>query len=89
MGLIFFTMLGAILGWVVTILFKQGNLRALKRNAIAGILGALLGGIVSNPLLEQHNSLLGAASVEALLISLIGSLALLLSVNLLHRSEMR
>lgn len=89
MGLIFVTMLGAILGWLSSIIRRVENSRAFSRNIIAGVIGAWLGGISSNPLLGKEISWLGSVSVDALLISLIGALALLLSVNLLHRSEMR
>jgi len=89
MGLIFVTLLGAILGWISSIIRRVENSRGVSRNIIAGVEGACLGGISSKPFLGKEISLPGSRSVEVMLISLVGALALLLSITLLHRSEMR
>ena len=73
MGLIFVTLLGAILGWISSIIRRVDNTRGLSRNIIAGIAGAWLGGISSKSMFGNEISLLQSASVDALLISLIGA----------------
>ncbi|TIX48942.1 GlsB/YeaQ/YmgE family stress response membrane protein [Alteraurantiacibacter aquimixticola] len=89
MGLIFLILLGAVLGWLVTIVVSRGRMRELKLNVLLGTGGSLLTGLVINPLIGVGSLLRGTYSVEALLISFVGSLLLLVSVNLLRRSEMR
>lgn len=53
MGLIFYTMLGAILGWIATIVRQASNSRALRRNVLSGIGGALAGAISSKMLTDK------------------------------------
>lgn len=87
MGLIFLIMLGAVLGWLATIILRIVGRESLKVNVVAGIGGALIAGLVINPLLGEGNLLSGGYSAEALLISFAGSVLALISVNLLHCSE--
>lgn len=89
MGLIFIILLGATLGWMATIILRTGGSHAFKVNVAAGVCGALLGGLVVNALIGEGNLLNGGYSVVSLLVALAGTLILLVSVNLLHRSEMR
>lgn len=88
MGLVFMIVAGAILGWLTA--FVRG-LKAfgLKINIAAGIAGALVAGLVVSPFIVRGDLMKGYYSVEALLISLLGSVLLLLAVNLLRRSALR
>ncbi len=89
MGLIFMIMLGAVLGWVATIILRGANVRELAINMVVGIGGGLIAGLLVCPLIGKDNLLSSGHSVEALLVSLAGSLILLVSVNVLRRGEMR
>lgn len=89
MGLIFLILLGLVLGWLATIILQTGNARNLMVNLASGVGGAILAGIVINPLIGLGNLLRGAYSVEALLVSFGGAIFLLVAVNLLQRGEMR
>ena len=89
MGLIFLILLGLVLGWLATIILQAGNSRNLMVNLTSGVGGAILAGIVINPLIGLGNLLRGAYSVEALLVSFAGAISLLVAVNLLQRGEMR
>lgn len=55
MGLIFVTMLGAVMGWLSSIIRRADNSRIFSRNIIAGVIGAWLGGISINPLLGKDS----------------------------------
>ncbi|GAA0267173.1 hypothetical protein GCM10009127_03520 [Alteraurantiacibacter aestuarii] len=88
MGLIFLIGSGALLGWLTTIVLQTGG-NALKVNLASGIGGALVGGLLVNPLIGEGNLLAGGYSIAALLISLGGSVVLLASVNILRHRELR
>lgn len=82
MGLIFLIVVGAVLGWLAAIVTRSENLGGILRNVSAGIAGACLAGLVINPLVGAGSLLEGGYSVSALLISLLGSILLLVLVNL-------
>jgi len=52
------------------------------RNILIGIAGALVTGLVINPLIGGGNLLAGQYKVDALLIALAGSVVMLLAVHL-------
>jgi len=89
MGLIFLILLGMALGWVATILLQTGEKSHLLVNVLAGIGGAMLAGIIVNPLIGLGDLIAGRYGVAALLVSLAGAVLLLLAVNLLRDGEMR
>lgn len=89
MGLIFLILLGMALGWVATILLQTGEKSRLLVNVLAGICGALLAGVIVNPLIGLGDLIGGRYGVEALLVSLAGVVVLLVAVHLLRDTEMR
>lgn len=82
MGVVFLVVVGATLGWLTAILMQAENAWGMLRNGAVGIGGALLAGLGLNPLLGQGDLLHGSYSVDALLVSLAGSVMLLCMVNL-------
>lgn len=90
MGLIFLIVVGGTLGWLATIVLRAENVVGVARNAAVGIGGALASGLGLTPLVGEGDLLRGSYSVDALVISLIGSGLLLCAVNLLlQRHESR
>ncbi len=89
MGLIFLVGLGSVLGWLAAIIARTRSSHGLMVNVVAGITGALIAGLLVNPLTGQGNILSGRYSAETLLVCLGGSLVLLISVNLLRCGELR
>ena len=89
MGLIFLITMGSVLGWLATIIRRAADSHALSVNVAAGIGGAFVAALIINPLLGKGQLLEGAYTAGALLICLAGSVVVLISVNLLHRSEIR
>ena len=89
MGLIFLIVMGGILGWLAAIVLRVDDKDALWINISAGLAGALTAGILVNPLIGNGNLLAGAYSVDGLLVSLLGSVLLVVSVNLLRGAELR
>lgn len=89
MGLVFLIVIGGMLGWLAAIITRARSTAASLRNVLLGIAGALVAGLVINPLIGGGNLLEGQYSISALVIALAGSVAVLLAVNLLRNSELR
>ena len=89
MGLVFLIVIGGMLGWLAAIIVRAETGVARLRNILIGITGALVAGLVVNPLVGSGSLLEGQYSVDALLIALIGSVVVLLAVNLWRDRELR
>lgn len=88
MGLVLLVVLGAILGWLAAIIMRAESTRGILLNVIAGIGGALVAGLVVNPLLGKGGLLEGHYHADGLLVALLGSVCVLLLVNLLRGREL-
>lgn len=62
MGFIILTVIGAVLGWLATILLRIEDERSILANIAAGVLGSLVGGFVAG-----NGLVFGAVSGTALL----------------------
>jgi uncharacterized membrane protein YeaQ/YmgE (transglycosylase-associated protein family) len=89
MGLVFLIVVGGVIGWLAAIIARARSAAAGMRNILIGIVGALITGLVVNPLTGGSNLLSGQYSVNALLLALVGSVAVLLSVYLWRDRELR
>jgi uncharacterized membrane protein YeaQ/YmgE (transglycosylase-associated protein family) len=88
-GLVFLIVIGGMLGWLAAIITRAESTPAKLRNVVIGIAGALVAGLVINPLLGGGNLLDGQYSVASLMTALAGSVVVLLAVNLLRDGELR
>lgn len=89
MGLVFLIVIGGMLGWLAAIIVRAETGAARLRNIAVGIAGALVAGLVINPLIGGSNLLAGQYGVDALLLALTGPIAVLLAVNLWRAGELR
>lgn len=89
MGLVFLIVIGGMLGWLAAIIVRAESGAARLRNILIGIAGALVTGLVINPLIGGADLLEGQYSVDALLIALAGAVVVLLAVNLWRDGELR
>jgi uncharacterized membrane protein YeaQ/YmgE (transglycosylase-associated protein family) len=87
-GLVFLIVIGGMLGWLAAIITRADSGSARLRNILIGIAGALVTGLVINPLIGGSNLLEGQYSIASLLIALTGSVAVLLLVNLWRAGEL-
>jgi len=78
---------GAIIGWLASQL--MGKREGLVLNIIVGIVGAFLAGLVLTPLLGIGTINQGNFSLPALLVSLVGAIALLAIVSFFQRGRAR
>lgn len=88
MGVIFLVVVGGALGWLASVTLDEDDQSGTLRNIAVGIAGAFFAGLIPNPLLGGGNLLTGSYRVGALLISLLGSVSLLVVVNLLRRDRL-
>jgi uncharacterized membrane protein YeaQ/YmgE (transglycosylase-associated protein family) len=88
-GLVFLIVIGGMLGWLAAIIARAETGASRLRNILMGIAGALVAGLVINPLIGEGSLLEGQYDIDALLIALTGSVAVLLAVNLWRDRELR
>lgn len=84
MGLLVLIVVGALLGWLATIVMRLEERQDILLNIAVGVTGALVAGVLAN-----HGSILGALSSTALLASLGGAIVLLAIVNWVRRGVLR
>jgi uncharacterized membrane protein YeaQ/YmgE (transglycosylase-associated protein family) len=76
---------GAIVGWVASMIMRTRG--GLLLDIIVGIVGAFIAGLVLTPLLGIGTINQGDFSLPALIVSLLGSIILLLVVKLIFRGR--
>lgn len=84
MGLLVLIVVGALLGWLASIVARLEERQDILLNIGIGVTGALVAGVLTN-----HGSILGALSSTAILTSLGGAIVLLAIVNLVKRGVLR
>ena len=82
MGIISWIVLGALAGWVASMIMKTNAKQGLLLNIVVGIVGAMIGGFVMN--------FFGAAGVTAFdlrsfLVAVLGAVILIGLLNLVRR----
>jgi uncharacterized membrane protein YeaQ/YmgE (transglycosylase-associated protein family) len=80
---------GAVLGWVTTIIMHIQGSRGALTNIAGGIGGALLAGLLLGPLLGRASLWTGEYRLGSLLLPLIGAAVLVAALNLLHKRPLR
>jgi len=81
MGLIILVAVGAILGWLATIIMRIEGQQEILLNVVVGVGGALLSGIIL-----KSDSIIAGISAGALLVGVGGSILGLILLNVLRRN---
>lgn len=76
---------GAVLGWVASLIMKTNSRQGLIADIIVGIVGAFLAGVFLSPLFNISTINEGNFSIPALLVSLGGAI-ILLAISKLFRN---
>ena len=76
---------GALIGWVASLIMKTNSRQGLIGDIIVGIVGAFVGGYFLSPLFHVSTINQGDFSIPALLVSLGGAVILLLIFKLLRK----
>lgn len=84
MGLIILIVVGAILGWLATIVLRIEDERGILTNVVAGILGSLVAGLIAS-----GGTFFSAVSAIALLWAVAGSVVAIAAICLLRQRAFR
>ncbi len=84
-NLILWLLLGALVGWLASVVMGTDYRQGPLLNIIVGIVGALIGGaLFGYPTIDQ-----GVFNLQALVVSFVGAVILLAIVNLFRRGTVR
>jgi uncharacterized membrane protein YeaQ/YmgE (transglycosylase-associated protein family) len=89
MGLLFMIVVGAILGWLTTIILRIEAPRGVLLNVATGVAGAMLTGLFIAPLFGSASLFGDNYSVTTLLLSLAGAIVAVTALNMLGRERLR
>jgi uncharacterized membrane protein YeaQ/YmgE (transglycosylase-associated protein family) len=87
MGLLSWIILGALAGWVASIIMKKNQSMGAFANIVVGVIGAFIGGFVMN--LIGANADVTGFNFESFFVALVGSIILLAIVNLIKKGTVR
>jgi len=87
MGIISWIVLGALAGWVASIIMKKNRQMGALANIVVGIIGAFIGGFVMN-LIGAKADVTGF-NLESFLVALVGAIILLVIINLIKKGTAR
>lgn len=82
---ILWIVVGAVLGWIASLIMKTNNRQGLIADIVVGIVGAFLAGLFLSPLFNISTINEGNFSIPALLVSL-GGAVILLALSKLFRN---
>ncbi len=85
MGIISWIVLGALAGWVASIIMKNNPKMGAFANIAVGIIGAFIGGFIMN--LIGANADVTGFTLESFLVALLGSVILLAIINLIRKGS--
>jgi uncharacterized membrane protein YeaQ/YmgE (transglycosylase-associated protein family) len=89
MNIIFWLVVGGLIGWVASIVMRTDGQQGILLNVVVGIVGATLGGWFLSPLVGVSTINQNNFSIGGLIVSFVGAVALLAIVNLLRRGATR
>lgn len=89
MNFIFWIIVGGLIGWVASLIMRTDAQQGIFLNIVVGVIGALLAGWIISPLVGIPTINQDVFSLPALLVSLLGAVALLGIVNLFRRGRVR
>ena len=85
MNLIIWLLVGALVGWLASIVMRTDAQQGAVLNVVVGIVGALIGGfLLGGPTINSN-----ALNLTAILVSFVGAVVLLAIVNLVTRGRVR
>ena len=84
MGLLILIVVGALLGWLATIILRIEDGRGILANALVGVLGSLVTGLIAG-----NGAIFGTVSAVALLWAVAGSAGFIAMFNLVRQRAYR
>ena len=84
-NLIVWLLLGALVGWLASMVMRTDAQQGALMNIVVGVIGALIGGFLFGYSTINQNNF----SLTALIVSFVGAVILLAIVNLVRRGTVR
>lgn len=84
MGLLILIVVGALLGWLATIILRIEDGRSILSNALAGVAGSLIVGLIAG-----NGAIVGSVSGIALIWAVLGSVVAIGLFNLVRQYAYR
>lgn len=88
-NLIILLVVGGIIGWVASMIIRTDEEQSVILNVVVGIVGAVLAKFIITRLIGGDLIMDGAINIQSVLISLVGTIFLLATVNLVRRGSVR
>lgn len=88
MGIIVMLILGAFVGWLASLVTNRDSEQGWVANIIVGVVGAFIGGFVSNMLSGRDRSAL-VFDISSLFWAFVGAVVLCVLINLVTRKQIR
>ncbi|MFM8321805.1 MAG: GlsB/YeaQ/YmgE family stress response membrane protein [Chloroflexota bacterium] len=89
MNFIVWIIVGAVIGWLASMVMNTNARQGFILDVIVGILGAVLGGLLLAPIFGGGTINSGDFSLSGLLLSFLGAVILLAIVNMFRRGTVR
>jgi uncharacterized membrane protein YeaQ/YmgE (transglycosylase-associated protein family) len=89
MNIIIWLIVGGLIGWLASIIMRTDARQGILLNVVVGIVGAFLAGWFLSPLFGVSTINQNSFSIQSLVVSLVGAVALLGIVNLVRRGAVR
>jgi uncharacterized membrane protein YeaQ/YmgE (transglycosylase-associated protein family) len=89
MNIVIWIIVGAIIGWLASVIMRTNHRQGLLMDIVVGIVGAFLGGWLLSPLFGAGTINQRDFSLPGLLVSLGGAVILLAILNLFQRGRVR
>lgn len=87
LNFIVWIVVGAVIGWLASLIMKTDGQQGLLLDIVVGVVGALLGGWLLAPLFGGGTINQGDFSISGLLLSLGGAIILLAILKLVRRGR--
>jgi uncharacterized membrane protein YeaQ/YmgE (transglycosylase-associated protein family) len=85
MNFIIWLLIGALVGWLASMVMNTDARQGALLNIVVGIIGAMIGGfLLGGPTINSN-----ALNLTAILVSFVGAVVLLAIVNLVTRGRVR
>ena len=89
MGFIVWILVGALVGWIASLIMKTDAQQGTILNIVIGIVGAWLGGYLISPLVGVSTINQNALSIPSILVSIVGAVIVIVIWQLIRKGSAR
>ncbi len=89
MGFIIWILVGALVGWIASLIMKTDAQQGTILNIVIGIVGAWLGGYLISPLVGISTINQNALSIPSILVSIVGAVIVIVIWQVIRKAFSR